>query len=155
MARDIWTDELRQYVVAAYAGTETSPTAGVQRRVFEWEQGDEIKRGNAQAFAQHLGRKFGIEVSEHGTTSAIHRVLRQEGEALYRWHEKDEDREKVEAKPGIYVEPDPEEWTVGKLQKSVTGRLDDLVAGISLMREALDNLEDEIGNIREALGGDR
>lgn len=146
----IWrTEEVRQYIVKCYAGVEPTPERGNPRRMFEWEEADAIKRGNANAFTRHLGRRFGFDPSPH-SASSVHKTLRDEGEALYRWG--DGDRPAVEDRPD-YEEPEPEEFVVRKLERSVRERLEDVEAGIDLMEEVMGKLRGEVRRLREHLGG--
>lgn len=104
-------DRVLGYVINAYAGVDESPNqTGVLRRVFLWEEDDDVIMGNTEAFVLHLGRRFDRRVKE-GDATAIHRLLRDLGEnvALHRKHDSPRaDSPRV----GRYKQPDPEEWRI-------------------------------------------
>ncbi|MFZ3020255.1 MAG: hypothetical protein WA051_01895 [Minisyncoccia bacterium] len=110
----IKADEVVGYIINAYAGIDESPNRpGRMRRVFLWEDGDEIKMGNAEAFVMHLGQKFGKKLKP-ADASAVHALLRELGESLtphLRGHAKPSD---TSSKIGRFKQPDPEEWVVRK-----------------------------------------
>lgn len=104
-------DDVLGYIVNAYQGVDAVPSRpGLMRRVFLWEEGHEVKMGNAEAFILHLGGRFGRSVRS-GDASALHKLLRDLGEAIA-LHRKHEPRRADGPGAGRFRQPDPDEWVV-------------------------------------------
>jgi hypothetical protein len=104
--------DIISYVIDCYAGTDVVEGNSVKRRVYVWEDGDEIKMGNTEAFAEHLEKKYELlRVSP----SALHTMLRELGETvvLHKPH-----APHIRRGTG-YKTPDPDEWVIGKVIKEV------------------------------------
>jgi len=104
-------DEVLGYIINAYAGVDAVPSnPGIMRRVFLWEEGDEVKMGNAEAFVLHLGRQFGRNLKT-GDASVLHWLLRELGESISS-HKKREPPRANSPAAGRFRQPDPDEWVV-------------------------------------------
>lgn len=103
-----WTlrPDVISYIIDAYAGTDEVPDSKRKRRVFIWEDGDEIKMGNCEAFAIHLEAKFELIRVQ---PSDLHAMLRELGEVVQA-HKPHAPKTAREVK---YVPPEPDEWVIG------------------------------------------
>jgi hypothetical protein len=95
--------DLVSYVVDCYGGTE-EVAGGRVRRVFLWEEGDEVLMGNTEAFTIHLGQKFGLNLGA-GDAASIHSMLREMGERIL---PAIEGRRQLGKARGKWRQPDPE-----------------------------------------------
>ncbi|MDO8589840.1 MAG: hypothetical protein Q7R69_01030 [bacterium] len=103
--------EVLGYIVDAYVGVDPVPgNPTVKRRVFIWEEDDDIKMGNSEAFVLHLGRRFERKVSA-GYASSPHELLRALGEHVIP-HKQHAMRRPDGPFAGRFKQPDPDEWTV-------------------------------------------
>lgn len=101
--------EILDYIIEAYAGTEPLPDiANRSRRVFIWQEGEEILMGNTEAFLDHLRKKFNLILTA-SATSTIHSLLRELGESVqsHKQH-----GPKI-GEGGKFKQPEPESWVVG------------------------------------------
>lgn len=105
-------DDVRNYIIEAYAGTEERRRKCV-RRVFLWEEDGTVMMGNVEAFALHLLAHFGISAHLATATSNIHRLLVELGECAGP-HLEDRSPPNFENGPyvGIWKQPEPESWEV-------------------------------------------
>ncbi len=104
-------DQVLGYIINAYAGVEPiSAEMSKMRRVFLWEEGHEVKMGNAEAFMIHLGKRFDRETKAMDA-SELHRLLRDLGDSMTP-HSKQAPRRANSPRAGQFRQPDPEEWVV-------------------------------------------
>lgn len=106
------------YIIDSYRGLEmdqeraaTHRVGNRMRRVFEWMEGEEAYRGNAEAFTLHLGLKFGLSLKPVNTSS-IHAILRELGEVVLTPCKEREKPKKDSPSVGKFRQPDPEKWRV-------------------------------------------
>lgn len=105
-------DDVLGYIINSYEGVEPVPNNhGVMRRIFLWEEDNDIKMGNTEAFVLHLGKKFGLE-TRPCEAYQIHHILRDLGELILP-HRKHESPSKNGPTAGRFKQPDPDEWVVG------------------------------------------
>lgn len=98
------------YIIDSYAGTERS-SRGPNRRVFEWEDGSSVYRGNAEAFILHLGTKFSLELKpEHACY--VHALLREFGEVVLPSKGGKKMRDMNSPFRGRFRQPDPDKRKV-------------------------------------------
>lgn len=76
--KEVPTD-VKNYIVNSYIGTRVRD--GVRKRCFRWQKNGKRWEGDIYLFADHLAEKHEI------STSTIHKILRDEGEAAYKPHE--------------------------------------------------------------------
>jgi hypothetical protein len=101
-------EEVLDYIIDSYAGTEPHPKSGRERRLYLWEEEGEVHMGNTEAFVLHLGRRFRVEVNTFAA-SRVHAVLRELGERVNAYPEQ---RTVEGRKIGKFRQPEPEEWRI-------------------------------------------
>lgn len=103
-----WTrrPDVIEYVIECYVGTEKQE-GSKPRRVFIWEDGNEIKMGNTTSFTAHCCERFGLLRAD---PSEVHALLRALGETIAQ-HKPHGPRI---GKTG-WKAPEPDEWVVGHI----------------------------------------